>query len=126
MNILNVLDDRGTGELRKFSRREYQKANVPNHTLARARYESSNRQSLQTNKRWIVLTFPMDPEERTRSRFLPFRERRAINKPRPSLAMSQFSGDVIIFRWIRGREPFLNITQQLGTCWIISAQRYRC
>ena len=58
----------------------------------------------------------MDPEERAWARFFPFSECHAIKEPRPGIFVSRFAGDVVIFPWIRGREPFSNITPQLVTC----------
>ena len=66
-------------------------------------------------------TFPVYPEQRTRSRCFPFGQRAAVNEPRPSLAMSRFATDVVIFPWIWGSQPTSNLTQQLVTCQLISA-----
>ena len=42
----------------------------------------------------------MNPEERARSRFFPFREYGAVNEPRPGVFVPRFAGDVVIFPWI--------------------------
>jgi hypothetical protein len=63
----------------------------------------------------------MYPEEGTWSRFLPFRKRGAVNEPCPGFAVLRFAGDVVIFPWIRRREPSSNIDPQHVTCQIVSA-----
>ena len=67
------------------------------------------------------LTFPVDPQEGTRSRCFPFRERVALKEPCCCTAVPQSEGVIVIFPWIRGREPSSNISPQLVTCPRISA-----
>ena len=65
-------------------------------------------------------TFPVYPEQRTRSRCFPFQERAAVDEPRPGLVVPRFATDVVIFPWIRGSQPTSNLTQQLVTCQSLS------
>jgi len=67
------------------------------------------------------LTFPVDPQEGARSRCFPFRERVPLNKPRRCAVVPQSEGVIVIFPWIRGREPSSNISPQLVTCQTVSA-----
>ncbi len=62
----------------------------------------------------------MDPEEGTWWGRFPFRERLAMNEPRPRPCVVRFPGNMVILPWIWRREPTANILLQLVTCHIIN------
>jgi hypothetical protein len=61
----------------------------------------------------------MDPKKGSMFGCFPFRERFAVNEPRPGLHVPRSPGDVVILPWIRGRKPTENILLQLLTCQTI-------
>jgi hypothetical protein len=58
------------------------------------------------------LTFPMNPQKRTLPGQFPFREGAASDKPHCRFGVARFTGKIMIFPWIRWREP----TSKLVTC----------
>jgi hypothetical protein len=69
----------------------------------------------------------MDPHERTkeRTRRFPFFKHIALCKPRGSATVMRFAGYVVIYPWIRGRQPTAKVLLAPTTYQVISAHMPR-
>jgi len=62
------------------------------------------------------LTFPMHPQQGTRSRCFPFGERLTLQEPGCGTFVAGFTSNVMISPWVRGREPTSDISLKFVTC----------
>ena len=60
----------------------------------------------------------MDPHERT-SRF-PYIEYIAFSKPRGRATVMGLASNIVVYPWIRGRQPTANVLLQLVTYKVVS------